>query len=291
MEDVTDAAFRALIARYQAPAVTWTEFTSADGLVLAQGDGLAKLRNKLAYTDAERPIVAQLFTSNPEHMETASRMCLEMGFDGVDINMGCPDRAVERQLCGSGMIRHPQLALDILEAARRGATSTNKTIPVSIKTRIGYAHDEIDTWIRLLLEQQLPALTVHLRTRNELSDVPAHWDYMPRIVALRDVVAPTTRIIGNGDVQSVQEGTDKSAQYGCDGVMYGRAIFGNPQLLEHIELFEQKVSGYASDAVMKRHFKAYINGWPGAAELRARLMETTTLRAARDILIDYQSGL
>lgn len=305
MEDVTDAAFRRLIAKTGCPDVTWTEFTSADGLVRANEKGQTKLRRKLLYGKEERPIVAQLFSSNTANMEAVSRLCLELGFDGVDINMGCPDKSVEKQMCGSGMIKHPDRAVEIIRAAKRGATSDIKSIPISVKTRIGYAHDEIDTWIPTLLQEDIGALTIHMRTRNEMSDVPAHWDLMPRIVMLRDEIAPSTRIIGNGDVMTIGEGRQKCEELGCDGIMFGRAIFGNPwlftnrdkdtispqekiaTLVKHITYFQELLTGTVSEAVMKRHFKAYISGWPGAAELRVRLMETQTLDQAKEILIAF----
>jgi nifR3 family TIM-barrel protein len=307
MEDVTDAAFRKLISEYGRPDVTWTEFTSADGLVRADEKGLRKLKRKLLYGEGERPVVAQLFSSNPEYMEAACRMCVELGFDGIDINMGCPDKTVEKQMCGSGMIKHPERAVEIIRAAKRGAGG----LPVSVKTRIGYAHDEIDTWIATLLKEDLAALTVHLRTRNEMSDVPAHWDLMPRIITLRNSIAPHTRIIGNGDVQNMADGKKKIEKSGCDGVMFGRAIFGNPwlftgvdkdtiaphekiaTLIKHISYFQELLTGIVSEAIMKRHFKAYIHGWhamgaqPSAAELRGQLMETKNLDDAIKILQSY----
>ncbi|MDB5188051.1 MAG: tRNA-dihydrouridine synthase [Candidatus Kaiserbacteria bacterium] len=298
MEDVTDAAFRKLIAEYGKPDVTWTEFTSADGLVRANEKGMRRLKQKLLYQEGERPIVAQLFSANPDNMEVASRLCAELGFDGIDINMGCPDKTVEKQMCGSGMIKHPERAIEIIRAAKRGAGS----VPVSVKTRIGYAGDEIDTWIATLLREDLAALTVHLRTRNEMSDVPAHWDLMPRIVALRNNIAPHTRIIGNGDVQNIADAKNKIEESGCDGAMFGRAIFGNPwlftgvdkdtispdekvkTLIKHISYFQELLTGIVSEAVMKRHFKAYVYGWPGAVELRSKLMETNNLDEAKEIL-------
>ena len=278
----------------------WTEFTSADGLIRADETGMRRLRSKLTYTQGERPIVAQLFSSHPEYMERAAQQCAELGFDGIDINMGCPDKSVEKQRSGSGMIRYPELAIEIIRAAKRGAG----TLPISVKTRIGYAKDEIDTWIPLLLREDIAALTVHLRTRNELSLVPAHWDLMPRIVALRDSIAPHTSIIGNGDATDIEDATAKAQTSGCDGVMLGRAIFGNPwlfapravrevsrdphsriqMLIKHIHYFQQDLTGIVSDAVMKKHFKAYISGWHGASELRARLMEAPNLTQAIEIL-------
>jgi nifR3 family TIM-barrel protein len=221
MADVTDAAFRRLISKYGKPDVMWTEFVSANGLMSA---GRKILERDLAYSEIERPIVAQLFSSNPEKMEGAARLCAELGFDGIDINMGCPDKTIEKQGAGAGMIKTPEIAVQIIAAAKRGAG----TVPVSVKTRVGYNTVEIKDWISLLLKQDIAALTVHARTRKELSKVPAHWEYLQEVVALRDELAPQTVIIGNGDVTSLNDGKMKALQSGVDGVMVGRALFGNP---------------------------------------------------------------
>lgn len=295
MEDVTDAAFRRMFAKYGKPDVTWTEFTSADGLVLAPEKGQQALRAKLMYTAGERPIVAQLFSSVPERMEKAARLCAELGFDGVDINMGCPDRSVEKGGAGAALIKTPALARDIIAAAKQGAGET----PVSVKTRIGYNQDEIDTWIPNILSMRPAALTVHLRTRKEMSEVPAHWEYMPRIAALRASLSPETRLIGNGDVKTLAEARERIAGGGCDGAMIGRGIFGNPwlfaehtpaphervqALIEHIRLFDDLLGETVNYATMKKHFKAYIHGWDHAKDLRVALMETTDAAAALTVL-------
>lgn len=301
MEDVTDAAFRALIAKHASPAVPrvfYTEFTSADGLVFADAHGQERLRAKLSFMPRERPIVAQLFTAHPERMERAAALVAELGFDGVDINMGCPDRAVEKQGSGASLMKNPGLARELIRAARRGAPH----LPVSVKTRVGYSRDdEMEGWLGELLAEQPAALAVHLRTRAEMSDVPAHWEWMPRVIAVRDAVSPETRLMGNGDVRDLTDARQKVNETGADGVMLGRAIFGNPwlfsnrtetpsreeriaALIAHVQLFQEKLSGLVSEAVMKRHFKAYINGWHGAADLRAQLMETKTLDEALAVL-------
>lgn len=221
MADVTDAAFRRLIAKHGKPDVMWTEFVSANGLVSA---GRKVLERDLEYAEIERPIVAQLFTADPDTMEKAARLCAELGFDGIDINMGCPDKTIEKQGAGAAMIKTPEIAVQIIAAAKRGAGS----LPVSVKTRIGYNAVQINEWIPLLLMQDLAALTVHVRTRKELSKVPAQWEYLKEVVKLRNELAPQTVIIGNGDVTSLMDGRQKAAATGADGVMVGRALFGNP---------------------------------------------------------------
>lgn len=295
LEDVTDAAFRRLIASKGKPSVMYTEFTSADGLVLAPESGRQKLLKKLLYSESERPIVAQLFSASPERMETAARMARELGFDGVDINMGCPDRAVERGLCGAAMIKDPTLAKEIIRAAKRGAGD----LPVSVKTRIGYASNEIPTWVPNLLEEGIAALTIHARTRNEMSDVPARWEHVKEAVDIRDKLGVDTLIIGNGDVKSLADAREKVAATGADGAMLGRAIFGNPWLfaeyiptpqeridglIQHIKLFDELLGGTVNFATMKKHFKSYISGWDGSKELRMKLMETDRADQSQEIL-------
>lgn len=318
LANVTDAAFRQIIAKYSrmgepdgGPDVLWTEFVSADGLC---SPGRENLKRDLAFSENEQPIVAQLFTSHPEKMREAAALCAELGFSGVDINMGCPDKSVEKQCAGAAMIKDPETAKKVIEAAREGAG----TLPVSVKTRIGYNKNEIDAWIRFLLGLSLPVLTVHLRTRKEMSEVEAHWDLMPTIIRLRDEIQASipankrTIIIGNGDVKDLQDARTKISANGnsgenADGVMFGRAIFGNPWLfdekriadgqiipptvserlnacLEHTELFEKLLGGHKSFAIMKKHYKAYVSGWDGAKELRVKLMETENAAQVKAII-------
>ncbi len=299
MANVTDAAFRRIIAKYGKPDVTWTEFVSADGLV---SPGREILLRDLEFSNIERPIIAQLFTGHPDKMKLAAALAEKLGFDGIDINMGCPDRAVEKQGGGAGMIKNKEAAKAVIEAAREGAPS----LPISVKTRIGYNKNQIDEWIVFLLEQKLPLLTVHLRTRKEMSDVPAHWELMKDIVALRDKISPETIIIGNGDVLTIEAAKEKVKETGCDGVMIGRGIFGNPWcfsgkiptkeerlevLVEHTKLFEKLLGDIKSFAIMKKHFKAYVSGWDGAKELRMLLMETNTAKEVEKIIREYLGNL
>jgi nifR3 family TIM-barrel protein len=282
MADVTDCAFRKLIAQYGKPDVFWTEFVSADGLAhpIARG----KLLIDLKFSENERPIVAQIFGSNPDNIREASKLCKELGFDGIDINMGCPDKTIEKQCAGAAMIKNPKLALEIIRAAKEGGGG----LPISVKTRIGYNKLEME-WLETLLKENLPALTVHLRTRKEMSLVPAHWDVMPEIIKLRDKISPETIILGNGDALDLNDAEEKIKKYKCDGVMLGRAIFGNPWLfakgkpsieeklkvmIEHTKLFEEMLGKHKNFAIMKKHYKAYCNGFDGAKELRVSLMES-----------------
>ncbi|MDO8510005.1 MAG: tRNA-dihydrouridine synthase [bacterium] len=302
MADVTDPAFRIIIAKYGKPDVMWTEFVSADGLFRG---GREALIGDLAFTEGERPIAAQFFTSSPVMMEQAARLALELGFDGVDINMGCPDKGVEKQGAGAALIKNPARAREVLRAAKRG---TGGHIPVSVKTRIGYSRNEIETWLPLLLEEEPAAITIHARTRKEKSDVPAHWDVIKRAVLIRDHSRSPTLILGNGDVVDLADARAKALETGADGIMLGRAIFGNPWLwsgrpfysisleeklrvlVEHTKLFEQLLGARKNFAIMKKHYKAYVQGFDGAKELRLRLMEAKDVLEVEHVVEAYLGG-
>lgn len=306
MEDVTDAAFRQLIAQKGKPDVMWTEFTSADGLVLAPPKGHEALRKKLLYTEGERPIVAQLFSARPERMEAAAKLCAELGFDGIDINMGCPDRAVEKGGAGAALIKTPQVARELIRATKRGIAAAGKDIPVSVKTRVGYNKEELEMWLSELLQEEPAVITLHARTRKELSLVPAVWDRVRRAVAIRDAMGSKTLIIGNGDTRDIADAREKAAEAGCEGVMLGRAIFGNPwlfsekvpspqerikALIEHVRLFDELLGSTVNFAIMKKHFKAYISGWDHAKDLRTALMETHGAAEAVALLESVARGI
>lgn len=332
MADVTDSAFRFIIAKYSKIQpfdklranhfVIWTEFVSADGLALAPEKGRQKLLKDLEYSEIERPIVAQFFTSKPENMEKAARLALELGFDGVDINMGCPDKSIEKQGAGAALIKNPSLAKEIILAAKQGATPRqaqgHQYLPVSVKTRIGYNKNELETWLPHLLETTPAVITIHARTRKEMSLVPARWEHVKRAVEIRDEIQnfppphTQTLIFGNGDVASVEEAEQKVAETGADGVMLGRAIFGNPflfagyeptwqerlnVLVEHTNLFAEKLGNVKNFAVMKKHFKSYLSyvskakddpAWHHAVKnLREELMFTNNASEVEKIVESF----
>ncbi len=300
LANVTDAAFRRVIAKYskpQGPDVFWTEFVSADGLCLANEEGKAKLMRDLVYTEVERPIVAQFFTATPAHMEKAAQLAQSLGFDGIDINMGCPDKSIEKQGAGAKLILNPALAQELVAAAKRGAPN----LPVSVKTRLGYNKDILEEWLPMLLTAEPAAITVHARTRKDMSKVPARWERVKRAVEIRNELESKTLIIGNGDVTDLADAKKKAAESGADGVMLGRAIFGKPWLfsnsqeyenvpdrlkilLEHTKLFEELLGDIKSFAIMKKHFKAYVEGFEGAKELRVKLMETNSVGEVEEII-------
>lgn len=311
MADVTDIAFRTMISKYSkphGPDVMWTEFVSADGLL---SPGREVLKRDLEFTDNERPIVAQLFTSNPENMKKAAQLCRELGFDGIDINMGCPDKSIEKQGAGAAHMKDWRLAQRIIRAAQEGAQG----LPVSVKTRLGYNKVEFMEWLPKILECNIPAITVHLRTRKEMSLVNAHWELMSEVVKLvrhmtGEIKDGGTIVLGNGDVQSVTEGKRLAKETGADGVMVGRGIFGTPWffneevftkgksieerlriMIEHTKLYEQKLGDIKSFAVMKKHYKAYVHGFDGAKELRVKLMECENSNEIEGVTNDWLAGV
>lgn len=319
MADVTDRAYRRMVATYSrmgqsdgGPDVLWTEFVSCDGLCSRGRDHLLR---DLQYGQFEADnLVAQIFGSNPETFTETARMVAGLGYQAIDINMGCPDRSINKQGAGACLIQTPSLAQDVVRATRAGAPG----IPVSVKTRIGWSHDESDVWIPALLDAGIDALIIHARTRKELSDYPPHWDVLERIV--RMVESYHIPVIANGGIMTMSDGVQVCRQTGAHGVMVGKATFGNPwffdgarddgqvgireRLLaarEHTILYrdlvhasvgpgmqiEQLVFGDrkfpVSDVVrgksmslMKKNFRCYINGFPHAAELRERLMSADT---------------
>ena len=299
MANVTDAAFRQMLLKYGRPDVFLTEFVSVEGLL---SRGKERLLVDLWYTKKEHPIVAQIFGAKPEQFERVAAIIRELGFDGIDINMGCPDKDIEKQGAGAALIKNPELAKQIIRATKKGAGK----LPISVKTRIGYSKNQIKEWIPVLLEEGLAALTIHLRTRNEMLDVAAHWELAPDIIAQRDCHAPNTIILGNGDINTLDEAYIKTEKSGMDGVMIGRGIFGNPWLfsrqtpclherlkcmMKHAELFEKI---YKSDCdksngglkgfdIMKKYFKAYASGFDGAKELRVLLMDAENAMEVREI--------
>ncbi len=227
MEDVTDTVFRQMVVKTGRPEVFVTEFTSIEGI---WSPGTLHVTQRLQYTQSERPIIAQVWGNKPELFYKTAQYVQEQGFDGIDINMGCPVRAVMKQKCGSALIGHYSLVAEIIDAVRRGAP----TLPFSIKTRIGIKSILTEEWISFLLLQKLDALTIHGRTAAEQSGVPAHWDQIGYAVELRNKLNPQTIIIGNGDVADHGEGTAKHQQFGVDGIMIGRGIFHNPWAFTHI---------------------------------------------------------
>jgi nifR3 family TIM-barrel protein len=300
MYDATDAPFRRLIARHGKPDVMITEFVSCDGLCSRGRENLMYL---LKYDETERPIVAQIFGEKPEtHYQTALFM-QELGFDGIDINMGCPVKTICKTGAGSAMINTPELAKEIIRETIRGAGG----LPVSVKTRIGWNHISTEEWVGYLLDAGPAVITLHLRTRREMSDVGAHWDEIHKAVELARNT--DTLIIGNGDVGSIEEAEQLAKETGVDGIMIGRAVFGNPwffnrnqrredvpleevfeTMIEHAELYEDVFEGRRNFAVMRKHLRAYAREFDGSRELRKMLEEVNSAEDLRKILKSFNAG-
>lgn len=297
MANVTDAAFRRLIAQYGKPDVMYTEFVSADGLA---SPGREALLVDLLYSEGERPLVAQLFTANPEKMYEAAKLAAELGFDGVDINMGCPDKNVMKQGAGACLMKHPDIARELMRAVKAGAPN----LPLSVKTRIGDTKNNLHTWLPELLAEKPATIIIHCRTRKEMSKVPARWEHIKEAVEIAK--GSGTLIVGNGDVTDLADARRKAEETGCDGVMLGRAIFGNPWLfaekvpsikeklevmMEHTKLFDDLLGDKKSFHIMRKHYKAYASGFDGAKELRVQLMETENVSDVEKIVTDYVKHL
>lgn len=291
MEAVTDVVFRQVITHAARPEVFFTEFTNATGWAHA---GEKATGGRLVKKSSESPIVAQLWGSDPAAMAKLAVHCRELGYDGIDLNTGCPDSHALKSGSGAALIKNPKLTAELIAALKTSG------LPVSVKCRLGYSSvDEYREWVRFLLMQDIVALTVHLRTKKEMSKVDAHWEVMEDIVHLRDEVAPHTLIIGNGDVKSREHGRELITASGCDGVMIGRGIFHNPfafeseprphtktELLELLRLQLLLFDQYSKRPfeTLKRFFKIYIRDFEGAAELRDQLMHTTSTDEVRRVL-------
>ena len=294
MEGVTDIAFRQVVAKAGRPDLFFTEFTNVSSYASEKGRANALERLALAPTDA--PIIAQIWGKNPEHFALVAGALEGLGFAGVDLNFGCPDKNVNRAGGGAAMIKTPELAIECLKNAKK---ATN--LPVSVKTRLGWsAVDEYKEWLPVLLNEHPVALTVHLRTKKEMSKVPAHYELIPEIVKMRDEISPETKLIVNGDIRDKAHAMELYGQFPeVDGFMIGRGVFANPYcfteyqatredlaglLKLHLELYEKY--NFHSYEPLKHFFKIYINNFPGASDIRAKLMETHSVEEAWKVVKD-----
>lgn len=284
MEEVTDLVFREIISTTAKPDVFFTEFTSADAIF---SKGYDRIIKKLLFTKNQHPIVAQLWGSTPANYEKAAKFIVELGFDGIDINMGCPDRSVMRRNSGAALINDFKLAEEIINAVKKSTPE----IPLSVKTRLGSDSKQTKEWLTFLLSQELSALSIHARTAQAMSKGTADWGEIGKTVKLRDSLKLDTLIIGNGDVIDYKDIVLKHKKYGIDGAMVGRGIFQNPWLfdksenpvnhskkdyldllIKHTRLFNEKWGKTKNFEIMKKFFKVYVKGFKGADDLRQRLM-------------------
>jgi tRNA-dihydrouridine synthase len=298
MEDVTDVVFRHVVSEAARPDVFFTEFTNSESY--CHPEGKQSVRGRLTFTEDEQPIVAHIWGDKPENFRQMSIGMAELGFRGLDINMGCPVPNVAHHGKGSGLINRPEVAAELIQAAKAGG------LPVSVKTRLGYTEvDEWQGWLTHILKQDIANLSIHLRTRKEMSKVDAHWELIPEIKKLRDQVAPDTLLTINGDILDRQTGMKLALQYGVDGVMIGRGIFNNPfafekeprehsskELLDllrlHLDLHDKYSElGLRSFKALHRFFKIYVKGFRGASELRNQLMSTESTDEVRAMLDNF----
>lgn len=346
MDGVTDHPFRHIQKRHGSPDLLYTEFVRVERLVA----GETKLLRELLFDGSQRPIVAQVYGTGPDAFRAAAVLLCRLGFDGIDINMGCPSSSVADSGAGAGLICTPDLAAEIVAATRsavadwqKGTTAWNapgvapaiaglgeerhsrlphafrapRTIPVSVKTRIGYANCTVDEWIPRLLECGPAAISIHGRTLAQGYSGRADWDAIGRAVELAR--GSGTRIVGNGDVADRSDALVRAAAYGVDGVLIGRASHGNPFAFcpnggkleggklesdkgkegegyprlaiarSHAALFEESLApwpGYSFQA-MHKHLGWYARSVPGARGLRGALLRTRSAGDVDRVLDDY----
>ena len=309
MEEVTDTAFREVVASTAAPGrlgAMFTEFVSTDGL--CHPVGREKVAHRLFISDAERlllkqkniRIVAQIWGSRPEKFAQALREVEAFrGFDGIDINMGCPVPKIVKQGGCSALIRSPSLAKEIVLACKEAID-----LPISVKTRTGINQHDTEKWIPEILSVRPAALILHGRTQKQQSDGLACWNQIGLAARLRDEVAPGTPVIGNGDVRSIAEADAKCSEHGLQGVMIGRGIFHDPWLFRpeqppadaaerlallwfHTRRFHDNWGAEKNFQVLRRFYKIYATGFPDAAVLRNQLMEARDLDHVRELLINF----
>ena len=302
MEDVTDIVFRHVVSEAARPDVFFTEFTNTESF--CHPEGIHSVRGRLTFSEDEQPIVAHIWGDKPDHFREMSIGMAEMGFKGIDLNMGCPVANVAGKGKGSGLILRPERAAEIIQAAKAGG------LPVSVKTRLGYYDiEEWRDWLKHVFEQDIANLSIHLRTRKEMSKVDAHWELIEAIKNLRDEIAPNTLLTINGDIPDRKTGLELAEKYGIDGVMIGRGIFNNPfafekeprehtskELLDLLRLHLTLFDKYATSETrqfksLRRFFKIYVRGMRGASELRHLLMSTETTDEVRALLDEFEAQM
>lgn len=296
MEDVTDFVFRHVISEAAKPDVFFTEFTNTESYCHPRGRD--NVGSRLFFSEDEQPIVAHIWGNKPALFAQMSLDMKKSGFRGIDINMGCPVKNVATNGKGAGLIQHPELAAEIIQAAKTGG------LPVSVKTRLGYTTvDEWRDWLGHVFKQDIANLSIHLRTKKEMSKVDAHWELIPEIKKLRDEIAPNTLLTINGDIPDRATGLQLVEQYGVDGIMIGRGIFKNPFAFEkepkehsakdylQLLLLQLDLHDQFSKEIEPRlfkpllgFFKIYVRGFKGADELLTRLMDTQSTDEVRRLV-------
>ncbi|MEX2014633.1 MAG: tRNA-dihydrouridine synthase [Candidatus Saccharimonadales bacterium] len=285
LDDVSDTVFRRVVSECSKPDLLFTEFTNVDAL---QSAGRKATLRRLDFDKSEQPVIAQLWGKTSENFRQTAQECSDLGFAGVDLNMGCPIKHVVKNGCCSALINNREKAKIIIDSTKAGL---DENMTFSVKTRIGFKDIDL-SWIEFLLSQGVDMLIIHLRTVKEMSKVPAHWDIMPEIRQLRNKIAPNTLLVGNGDVFNREQGVKLMKETGIDGIMIGRGVFQDPFVFsenspwsnypktkkinlykKHVKLFKDTYPGSSRPVVILNKFcKIYISGFDGAKELREELM-------------------
>lgn len=323
MDGVSDAAFRYITDKYGHPDILFTEFTSVEGIARAG----AKLLPAFIYHKSKTPTVAQIFGTDLNSYYKATFVVAEMGFDGIDINMGCPDKNVAKRGGGAALILNPTHAKDIVTTVKRAVDDWNngkniasldlpediipfintfrarqsidvhkKVLPVSVKTRIGYDTPVVNEWIRHLLEVTPANISIHGRTLKQMYTGKADWEEIAMAVELAK--GTNISIMGNGDVVSKQDALEKVKRYHVDGVLIGRATYGNPWvftgeivpfetkvrvMLEHAEAFVN-LTPDQKFITLRKHLAWYCKGIDHATDIRMKLVRVDSVDEVRKIV-------
>ncbi|MGZ9204868.1 MAG: tRNA dihydrouridine synthase [Nitrospira sp.] len=348
MDGVTDACFRSVIAQQGKPDVSFTEFTHVHDVC----HGPEIQLETLLYSERERPIVAQLYGKDPALFYLAAQAVCELGFDGLDINMGCPSKSVASSGSGAGLIRNQELARTIMQAAKRGiedwasgqtleqagfkstrvamferlnqrrgkaGPTPRRQLPLSVKTRIGYDSVTVEAWVEELLREQPAVISLHGRTLQQMYRGLADWSAIARAVAL--VKGTGTLLLGNGDIQCLDDIAGRVRETGVDGVLVGRGVLGAPWffrsieqarvrgrgmngadvgrdpgevslnerfalLVDHAQQFQALV-GEKQFYRMRKHLGWYCKGFPHAASLRAQMVRVSSVEELRALLEEF----
>ncbi|GAB6089614.1 tRNA dihydrouridine synthase [Spirochaeta dissipatitropha] len=300
MEDVTDRVFRSLIADLAKPHIFYTEFISALALQAKRRTTMAAL----SFAKNEQPIIAQIWGTDPESFFDAAVLLTEYGYNGIDINMGCPAKKIIRKGACAGLIGNKSLSSELIHAVREGIRSTGSSIPISVKTRSGITTDMHQDWCRHLLEQNLDAICLHPRTAEQQSDGVADWTQIRNLAEQRTAMQLSTAVIGNGDVRDLSTAAELSACTGADGIMIGRGIFHNPYIfnpsaaplavrsreekinlaIEHTQRFRRAYGSSRNFEILKKFFKCYLQSYPGSETELSRLMKVHSYEEATEML-------
>ncbi|MBM4132613.1 MAG: tRNA-dihydrouridine synthase [Nitrospira sp.] len=348
MDGVTDAAFRLTVARQGPPDITFTEFTSVGDVCR----GPEHLLSTFTYSEEERPVVAQLYGKHPDLFYLAAHVVCELGFDGLDINMGCPSKNVASSGSGAALIKTPDLAHAIMRAARQGIldwanghtltqaglkasradliramnvkrhgqpSPPRRVIPLSVKTRLGYDSVVVENWIGHLLEEQPAVISVHGRTLQQMYRGEADWQAIERAATI--VRGTPTLLLGNGDVQSMDDVVRRVRESKVHGVLVGRGALGSPWffrkkelarqaardgapiiagsldetlsladrfrvMVEHARLFEG-IDRAARFPHIRKHLGWYCKGFPHAAAMRARMVRASSSADVERIVAEH----